>query len=99
MKEKMKNQCTLERKGEKFIVEVLEEGKGATVTDQFGVVITIKYGSVVIFTLDYPMVGGTGKTRCLKLLTALFSLFSKYKGQLKEEESYKQMQDYVKNCK
>ena len=98
MKEKMKNQCTLERQGEKFIVEVLEEGKGATVTDRFGVVITIKYGSGH-FDTRLPNGWGYWKNTMPEAVDGAISLFSQYRGQLKEEEAYKQMQDYVKNCK
>ncbi len=98
MKEKMKNQCTLERQGEKFIVEVPEGGKGATVTDRFGVVITIKYGSGH-FDTRLPNRWGGWKNTMPEAVDYAISLFSRYRGQPKEEEAYKQMQDYVKNCK
>ena len=98
MKEKMKNQCTLERQGEKFIVEVPEEGKGATVTDRLGVVITIKYGSGH-FDTRLPNGWGGWKNTMPEAVDYAISLFSQNRGGPKEEEAYKQMQDYVKNCK
>ena len=85
MKEKMKNQCTLERQGEKFIVEVPEEGKGATVTDRLGVVITIKYGSGH-FDTRLPNGWGAGKTQCLKLLTTLFLFSANIEGDQKRKK-------------
>ena len=94
----MKNQCTLERQGEKFIVEVSEEGKGATVTDRLGVVITIKYGSGH-FVTRLPNGWGGSKNTMPEAVDYAISLFSLNRGLLKEEEAYKQMQDYVKNCK
>ena len=94
----MKNQCTLERQGEKFIVEVPEEGKGATVTDRLGVVITIKY-KTGHFDTRLPNGWGDWKNTMPEAVDYAISLFSQNREQPKEEEAYKQMQDYVKNCK
>ena len=94
----MKNQCTLERQGEKFIVEVPEEGKGATVTDRLGVVSTIKYSSGH-FVTRLPNGWGDYQDTMPKAVDYAISLLIENREQPKEEEAYKQMQDYVKNCK
>ena len=83
------------RNGEHFVVAVSEDEKDATVTDEKGTIVTIRFGSGHL-RVRLPNGWGYSESSMEKAVERAAKLCVESRGQLTPEEAYKEMVDYVK---
>ena len=94
----VQSRCEITRDNKKFSIEILDDRKTATVTDQDGVVVTISYKSGN-FDVRLPNGWGDWKSSMASAVNYAVGLCAAAKEQLTADTAYKEMVEYVKKCK
>ena len=89
--------CKIERKGEEFIVEVLEDQKRATVTDKQGTKVTIVPDSGN-FHVRLPNGWGGWQPSMEQAVEQAVRLCFEARKQVTADQAYSEMMDYLKKC-
>ena len=92
------NRCKIIRNDEAFTVEVQEDSKKTTVTDEKGTVVTISPSSGN-FDVRLPNGWGRWVPTIEEAVNRAVGLCIEYRSQLAPEKAYEEMIAYVKNCK
>ena len=88
--------CEITRDNKKFFIEIIDDRKTATVTDQDGVVVTISYKSGN-FNVRLPNGWGYWQSSMASAVNSAVDLCAE--EQLTADTAYKEMVEYVKKCK
>ena len=86
----------IERRNEKFLVAVSDNGKQTSVTDTIGTKVTISYDSGNL-NVRLPNGWGSWKPSMESAVDYAAKLCIDTRGQLTPGEAYKQMEDFVKD--
>jgi hypothetical protein len=90
--------CEITRDSKKFVIEIIDDRKTATVTDQDGVVVTISYKSGN-FDVRLPNGWGNWQSSMASAVNSAVDLCATAREQLTADTAYKEMVEYVKKCK
>ena len=94
----IQSRCEITRDDKKFVIEIMDDKKTATVTDQDGVVVTISYNAGN-FDVRLPNGWGEWKPSMASAVNYAVDLCATAREQLTADTAYKEMVEYVKKCK
>ena len=94
----IQSRCEITRDNKKFVIEIIDDKKTATVTDQDGVVVTISYRSGN-FDVRLPNGWGNWESSMASAVNSAVALCAAARKQLTADTAYKEMVAYVKKCK
>ena len=86
----------IKRNGEQYLVAITDNGKEATVTDEHGTKVTIRYNSGNL-NVRLPNGWGGWQSSMDTAVDYAIKLSNESRGQLTPEEAYKQMAEFVKD--
>lgn len=89
--------CKIKREDEEFIVEVSEDQKQATVTDEQNIKATIRYNSGN-FDVRLPNGWGGWQSSMVQAVEYAVKLCFEARSQRTADRAYSEMVDYVKKC-
>lgn len=86
----------IKRRDEEFVVQVSEEEKKATVTDERGTIVTISYNSGN-FNVRLPNGWGAWKSTMKESVNYAVAVCFEARTQLAADQAYQEMVNYVKD--
>ena len=91
-------QCKIKREGEQFVLQVSEDKKKTTVTDERGTEVTITWSSGN-YDVRLPNGWGSWATTMEAAVERAVRLCIEARSQRTADEAVKEMVSYVENCK